>query len=233
MIIQFRRYFIVLKEELKFGVRRTIHFFYPWTALNAIDKKLLKHIQKRDGVYLEAGANDGIRQSNTFYLERRRGWTGVLVEPLPRLASRCRRVRRRSLTVEVALVSPSSTGEPIEMFDLDLMSVVPERNSGIGDLNQHVESAESVQGISRAVATVDARTISEVIEMAQVGEVDLLSLDVEGYELQALEGLNLDLHAPEWILIETRTFDQVNEILRGRYSLADQLSHHDFLFRRI
>ncbi|XP_037793352.1 uncharacterized protein LOC119588781 [Penaeus monodon] len=38
---------------------------------------------KRGGFFLEAGALDGYYQSNTFFLERDLGWTGLLVEPNP------------------------------------------------------------------------------------------------------------------------------------------------------
>lgn len=38
---------------------------------------------QRGGFFLEAGALDGYYQSNTFFLERDLGWTGLLVEPNP------------------------------------------------------------------------------------------------------------------------------------------------------
>jgi hypothetical protein len=34
---------------------------------------------KRGGVFVEAGAYDGETFSNTLYLEKRLGWTGLLV----------------------------------------------------------------------------------------------------------------------------------------------------------
>jgi hypothetical protein len=35
---------------------------------------------KKDGVFVDIGAYDGIIMSNTYYLERELGWTGVCVE---------------------------------------------------------------------------------------------------------------------------------------------------------
>ena len=37
---------------------------------------------KRKGVFIEAGACDGILNSNTFLLEKNYEWTGLLVEPI-------------------------------------------------------------------------------------------------------------------------------------------------------
>ena len=37
----------------------------------------------RPGTFLEMGAIDGIRYSNTLYYELNHGWTGILIEPHP------------------------------------------------------------------------------------------------------------------------------------------------------
>jgi len=67
---------------------------YSRMALNRIDRKLERHLDFDGGVFVEAGANDGVTQSNTYYFEKFRGWTGLLVEPEPALAAACRRNRR-------------------------------------------------------------------------------------------------------------------------------------------
>ena len=47
-----------------------------------LDKKLdILFSSKRDGVYIELGAFDGLSQSNTAFFEFYRDWTGVLIEP--------------------------------------------------------------------------------------------------------------------------------------------------------
>jgi hypothetical protein len=39
--------------------------------------------KKRGGFFIEAGAHNGVEASNTLYLEKKLGWTGILVEPNP------------------------------------------------------------------------------------------------------------------------------------------------------
>jgi hypothetical protein len=39
--------------------------------------------RQRKGYFIEAGAYDGEMISNTLYLEKKMGWTGLLVEPNP------------------------------------------------------------------------------------------------------------------------------------------------------
>jgi FkbM family methyltransferase len=220
-----------IKEVAKFSLRRVLHFFYPWTALNHLDRKLLKYLPQRNGVFIEAGANDGIRQSNTYFLEKRRGWTGVLVEPVPRLARRCRRTRRHSTVVETLLVPPEQSGSKLQLLDLDLMTAIADQPAILIDLERHATDAERVQRIRRVPMTAMGVTLSSLIDEHTTGHIDLLSLDVEGYEIEALRGLDLDRHHPSWILIETRAPEATNSLLSPAYEFVAALSHHDYLYR--
>src|SRR5680860_384457 len=82
----------------KVGIERYSHVSIP-----AIEICLARHLPPQ-GVFVEAGANDGIWQSNTYLLERR-GWRGVLIEPIPELFDRCRRNRPQSQVYNCALVA--------------------------------------------------------------------------------------------------------------------------------
>ena len=56
--------------------------FRKFNGLNKLDKKMLKYINYPNGYYIECGANDGVDQSNTWYLEKYLDWQGILIEPL-------------------------------------------------------------------------------------------------------------------------------------------------------
>src|SRR5260370_22486366 len=38
---------------------------------------------KRDGIFVDVGAYDGVALSNTYYFEKELGWSGLCVEPNP------------------------------------------------------------------------------------------------------------------------------------------------------
>jgi hypothetical protein len=80
------------------------------------------------------------------------------------------------------------------------------------------------------------RTLSSVLDEAGVSEIDLLSLDVEGFEPEALAGLDLERHAPKFLLVEMldreRTRARIEELLGPAYELAGELSPYDVLYRR-
>lgn len=203
-------------------------------ALHDMDRKLDRIIDKDRGYFIEAGGNDGYTQSNTYWLERFRGWTGVLVEPVPDLVAEARIERPASTVVQAALV-PAGHPEPtVQMTFGDLMTVV----KGTRDDEEAWTGAGLTLGWRDPYETeVPARPLSDILdEVGAPKDIDLLSLDVEGFEVQALQGLDLDRHAPRHIVVEMHDIDEgrgpVEEILGDRYRFAERLSPVDVLYVR-
>jgi FkbM family methyltransferase len=201
---------------------------YSHPALFGMDRRLAELMPWEGGTFVEAGAHDGFTQSNTYYLERHRGWSGLLVEPIPELRERCERRRRGSSVVGCALVGPGFQAPTIDMQFGDLMSVA-------GD-HRHAAYGLSVSGRSSYSVSVPARTLSSVLDDAGLTNVDLLVLDVEGHEADALAGLDLRRHSPRYILLEAldraSQEPQLTRILADHYDLLQPLSEYDLLYRR-
>jgi FkbM family methyltransferase len=211
--------------------RKQWHNLYPWTALNGLDKKLMKFLPDAPGFFVEAGANDGIRQSNTFYLERRLGWKGLLIEPIPRLASHCRRNRPNSIVEQCLLVGRDSAGTNHRMLDLDLMSIAVENARSTRSVAKQLLLSKRAQRIHPKEVLVRGETLSSLISQHQIRSIDLLSLDVEGAEFDVLSGIDMNYHAPRLILVESKEEQRLERLLRSKYSLVEQFSAHDFLFK--
>jgi hypothetical protein len=100
----------------------------------------------------------------------------------------------------------------------------------------HAAGGLAVTGRSAYSASVPARTLSAVLDEASVGELDLMVFDLEGHELAALEGLDLDRHAPRHLLLEVLERDAqqpaLDAALASRYEFAQALSDYDLLYRR-
>ena len=80
---------------------------------SAIEKKI-----KRKGVFLEAGANDGITQSNTLIIKKKLKWSRVLIEPFPSKLSELKRSRSLSKIFNLALSNNSSLNSlQLEILD--------------------------------------------------------------------------------------------------------------------
>ncbi len=68
---------------------------------------------KRNGVFIELGATDGVHNSNTLYYERELGWTGLLIEPIPWCfeEGKLRKNRPNSICEQVAIDTEKGEAE--------------------------------------------------------------------------------------------------------------------------
>jgi FkbM family methyltransferase len=202
-------------------------------GLNGLDLKLSFYLDFIGGVFVEAGGNDGISQSNTLYFERYRGWHGLLIEPIPDLARQCRINRPHAIVEECALVAGGFQYPVVEMQYCNLMSLVRGARGSTAADDDHVAIGRQYLEANDAPYTVQvpARTLSSVLDAHGIGHIDLLSLDVEGYEGQVLQGIDYDRHAPRFILVEANHLSEIEDALGGRYQFVTLLSHHDRLYR--
>jgi FkbM family methyltransferase len=201
-------------------------------SLNELDFQLRPYLNFRRGFFIEAGANDGISQSNTLYFEKYRGWKGILVEPIPELAARCRVNRPNCIVENFALVPFDYKESHVEMRYCNLMSLVKgSMKSEEADL-MHIQEGCKIQDIDSYELKVPARTLTSILEANSVGKIDLLSLDVEGFELDVLKGMDFERYRPSLMLVEARFRDEIDSFLKPFYEPIAELSHHDVLYRR-
>jgi FkbM family methyltransferase len=226
-------------REVKRTRRRTLEIFgcdrYSHPAADDLDRKLAGYLPEQRGIFVEAGAFDGYWQSNTYWFERCRGWSGVLVEPIPQLAAEARRERPRAQVFEVALVAPDFVQKSVRMRFGGTMSILLADSNGMEDALAHAEYGAALYEAQSFDLDVPTSTLSAVLDRAGVRHIDLLSLDVEGHETDVLKGLDFDRHAPRFILIEIIDEQSgkapVYDLLEPRYELVEQLSVRDHLFR--
>ena len=201
---------------------------YSRPALYRMDTQLVQILPREGGTFFEAGAHDGYTQSNTYYLERFRGWSGILVEPIPELNRRCTRRRPRSRVVQAALVGPGFADPEVTLHFGDLMSVVGDAGHAAGGL--------AVVGRPAYEVSVPAKTLTTILDEAGAPPIDLMVLDLEGHELEVLGGLDLDRLAPSHLLLEALEPQQqkpaFDQALRSRFDFLAELSPYDLLYRR-
>lgn len=208
----------------------------PRPSLNNLDQKLEKYLNFENGFFIEAGANDGYTQSNTYFLEKKRRWSGILVEGIPEIYKKCKKKRPKSVVINCALVSNDFLDSTVTMYYANLMSVVEGALKTEELQNEHIKSGLEVQDLENSYSViVPARTLESILdEIPDLPNIDFFSLDVEGYELDVLKGLNLTKYRPKYILVEARFFEEVNSFLEdNNYEIIEKLSYHDFLYKTL
>jgi FkbM family methyltransferase len=131
---------------------------------------------KRDGFFVEFGATDGRALSNTWLLEKRFGWTGILAEPARRF-HRALENAGRDAAIDFSCVAARS-GETAAFDEASWgeFSTIA-RFTDADDHPRQVTSSYSVETVS----------LDDLLDRHRAPEViDYLSIDTEGSEYEIL-----------------------------------------------
>ena len=231
---------LLLIKNLKkdFKKLKTIYFKKSKFSNSAIDDKLQKYLNYKNGFYIELGANDGVFSSNTFYLQRNFNWKGILIEPSQHLYFKCKDNRgNKNIVLNYACVSKDYKHKYVEMIYSGAMTIAKDLDNDIKDIKKHAKEGESFLDSSQKVFEFCslAKTLNDIlVENGIQKTIDFLSLDVEGAELEVLNGINFKMYCIKNILIESRDFEKTNSYLTKRgYLFKESMSEHDYFFQKI
>ena len=223
----YRRLFKRLVRTPYLTRSRTIASFGPKIpfAMYDLDQKLSKYLDFRDGYFVEAGAFDGLRGSNTKFLELYRGWNGALVEPLPEEFLKLKKNRsKKTARFQKALVSFEFDHDTVTILSAGMMSTVPHVSNELPDAEAHAKAGRSFLGggIAEEIE-VPTSTLNDLLKECNAPKIiDFMSLDVEGNELAALQGLDHSEFRFRYILVEAWAREKLLEFLGSKgYVLVD------------
>jgi FkbM family methyltransferase len=175
--------------------------FFPYAAETPLKEEFFG--RATTGYFVEVGANDPERWSQTFHLENL-GWSGILVEPQPDLAEALQR-RRKAKVFCVACSSPENAGKRMTLHIA----------GGLSSLDPKLR----VAGV-RPEGTIEVplETLDEILTAADApSPIDFLAVDVEGHEIEVLRGLDFARFRPRLVLVEDHVLNmRLHRFMRSR-----------------
>lgn len=145
---------------------------------------------KKGGYFIEAGAIDGIQNSNTYLLEHDYGWRGLCVEPDPQLFEKLRK-NRKCDCVNACLDETNGTAEFMGGC------------RGWGGITKHLVKSKSKKWSQGVPLKVKSVTLTDLLKQYRAPAViDYLSLDTEGAEYVILKSFAFDQYRFQVISIE-------------------------------
>jgi FkbM family methyltransferase len=194
------------------------------------DKWLYEHYfkNKKNGTFLEIGADDGIDKSNTYFFEQKLGWTGLCIEPSP---SRFKLLKenRQCLCENIALSNKVGTEEflDIQGWGKGLSGLM--RNYS----DQHSHRIENelthVENQGSHVITVKTELLNNILEKHQLRHIDFCTIDTEGSEFDILEQFDFNTYVIDILLVENN-YNQSNVkdlLFANGYQFIDKLEIDD------
>jgi len=154
---------------------------------------------KQNGVCVEIGSNEPISIcSQSYHLEQKLSWKCLLIEPNPFLASKTREQRPDAIIHECACVDNENIGE----LELHIpISTNGEIITGHASIEKNADEHNYVNHKSIKVKT---NTLSNILKYNNIKNVDFISIDVEGTELEVLKGINFNEINPKLIILEDK-----------------------------
>ncbi len=139
---------------------------------------------KRNGVFVEFGAIDGLLFSNTLFFERERDWTGLLIEANPRSFCGLIESGRRAKMVLGAVAPGRGVAEFTEVRAV----------TGWSGLTKHMDDRHlrriAASGAKELTYQVPTVQLASVLRSCRLREIDYMSIDVEGAELAILSNFD-------------------------------------------
>ena len=180
---------------------------------------------RRDGFFVDVGANHYRNYNNTFYLDSVLGWSGVAIDPQTTFAAdyRAHRPRTRYFSFFVSDISDAS----VTFYQVEDNPLVASADRRFAE-RAGTDAADPLH----ATEAVTVRTIrlTDLLDRAGVSHIELLSVDVELAEPKVLAGFDINRFKPSLVCIEAHPqvrqqildyFAGHGYVLLGRYLRAD------------
>jgi FkbM family methyltransferase len=153
----------------------------------------------KSGFYVDIGAHHPLRHSNTAIFHMR-GWQGVNVEPMLRGFRAFQRLRPNAINVRAAIHNEADSVTLYKFRGGLSNTTVEERVKGLRK-SKDVVGEEVVPAVS----------LNRVFErhVPEGTQVNYLSMDIEGYDTEAVLAFDLDRYRPDVVCLEIHRPDML------------------------
>lgn len=163
------------------------------SAEDAILWRIFKH--RNNGFYIDVGCFHPTQYSNTFLLHRLNNWNGINIDASSDSIELFKSARPEDININ------SAVGEKTGKLTLHKFKH-PARNT----LSQKNIQRQMKRGDTEIIGSeeVEVKTLKSLLDkyLPNGKEIDLLNIDIEGYDFQALKSNDWDKYKPKVVLVE-------------------------------
>jgi len=178
---------------------------------------------KKKGFYIDIGAFHPLIYSNThvFYL---RGWKGINIEPNPDNIAEFNKIRKRDLNLNLSVYSEEGK-----------LTYYKFNHGAVNTLNKEyaLHWTKEPGYIIEQKLEVQSKKLTTILEqhLPKNQDIDFLSVDCEGADLEVLRSNNWDLFRPKIVIVEVLYYEYPNfrESELFKYMLSKDYDFHGIM----
>ena len=179
---------------------------------------------KKNGFFVEIGAFDGVEGSNCLHFEKSMNWDGIAIEPSKKQFEKLSQNRNCKVLNEVI----SSTEKDVEFIE------VVEGLTQMSGINNKDYSAKLIIGNDKNTKINKAKIKTSTFEKNIINkEIDYLSIDIEGTELEVLKSINFEKYIIKVISVENNNPEKINFnsfLKENNFSFFDRVGQDEIFY---
>jgi len=169
---------------------------YGWDLAPPSD---LEEDRRKKRLVVEFGASEGLSASNSLFFEQVLGWSSILMEPT-------------SCFERLQFNRPAATSVRAALCDAPKLVSLPTAGTWCGKEVLKLEPGALLGGPyvvnpESGMLEMECTTLASIFATRGVTHVDLMFVDMEGFEIEALRGIDFDAVSVDFLVVEKRTKD--------------------------
>ena len=163
--------------------------YYSFSGVDVVIENIFRN--KKKGFYIDVGCQHPIKNNNTYLLNKK-GWKGINIDLDKDNIDLFNISRPYDENINIAISN--------EIGETDLFFY--HKKSPINTINKKISEYQNAKVTQ--IKKIKTDTLNNIISASKYNnsKFDLLSIDVEGHELQVLQGLDFDRYSPDVIIVE-------------------------------
>jgi FkbM family methyltransferase len=163
------------------------------------------------GLFIQIGANDGMSHDPIReFIISNQAWKGIFIEPIPDQISKCQfsyKFYNQNERFEFNSIAISEKSGVLELWKIkdSEISKFPLFSSGLVSTNRShfMKHLPNIKAEQLEPVTIEALTYDELLAARNISKVDLVCIDVEGYEAVLVPSMIASHIPPKAILFES------------------------------
>ena len=179
---------------------------------------------KKNGYFVEIGAFDGVLGSNCIHFEKSKNWEGIAIEPSKIQFEKLSKNRNCKVLNEAI----SSTEKDVEFIEV-IEGLT--QMSGIDDDNYSAKLI--IENNKKNKFNKNKMKTSTFEKSILTKEIDYLSIDIEGAELDVLKSINFQEYIIKVISVENNNPEKINFnsfLKENNFSFFDRVGQDEIFY---